>query len=79
MHKLPLILWYAGSVIQNYTMLRGRFLMKFKNTAIILTGVLALTAVAPLAASAAPSTNIESTSEQSPSKAQGSLDDWVFN
>ncbi|QNR70510.1 hypothetical protein IAQ67_28920 (plasmid) [Paenibacillus peoriae] len=32
--------------------------MKFKNTAVILTGVLALTAVAPLAASAAP-TSIE--------------------
>ncbi|WP_329808606.1 hypothetical protein, partial [Paenibacillus polymyxa] len=38
---------------------RGRFLMKFKNTAIILTGVLALTAVAPLAASATPATGIK--------------------
>ncbi|MDQ0047014.1 hypothetical protein J2T18_001286 [Paenibacillus polymyxa] len=37
---------------------------KLKNTAIILTGVLALTAVAPLAASATPSTGIE-TNDQS--------------
>ncbi|APB77682.1 MULTISPECIES: hypothetical protein [Paenibacillus] len=33
--------------------------MKFKNTVIILTGVLALTAVAPLAATAAPVTGIK--------------------
>lgn len=46
---------------------------KLKNTAIIFTGVLALTAVAPIAASAAP-TGIESTDEQTTSNAQQSVE-----
>lgn len=45
-------------------------LLKLKNTAIILTGVLALTAVAPLAASAAPAANNDTSSSALEQKGQ---------
>ncbi|MHB0865221.1 hypothetical protein ACYCS5_29280 [Paenibacillus sp. SEL3] len=52
-------------------------MIKFKNTAIILTGVLALTAVAPLAASAAPIT--QSTEQANKEVKQVSIDIETFN
>ncbi|MFC7559830.1 hypothetical protein ACFQY3_14190 [Paenibacillus farraposensis] len=48
-------------------------MLKLKNTAVILTGVLALTAVAPLAASA-QTTSIESISEHTTSKTQQQIE-----